>query len=568
MKNNFYIQYNQFDTTALTDALETTTFNQTFGNLALLKSGAIPKKYMTLEENFTVLDGTFEEMPDSPTDIVFWSNVLSDASGNFASNPLMTIQFDTNHSSVGLTLHFSESYPLEMIVRWYNSNNSQMSEKTFAVNSLDFFALNKVDNYRKVTIEFTKALPYHYVKVYYIEYGREFLFGEDVIKSGSIVSEIDPISDKITSDSMTIEIMDKNNDFNLGNTNGLHTIFQRNQKLLPFRKKDGVVSQLGEWYLDEFSVENNTVKLSNIGQVGLLDNFNFINGEVYVNKKAGLILDAIFLTAGITSYVIDSVTYNTLVSGTLEKMTCRKALREVLFACNSVCDTLNGFINIKKQVKTVQSTIGKSRKFSTVPTKNEYVSDISIKYSNYVLNTTSVQILKASYKAGTHTIEFTNPVANLSVNIGTITSQHTYYCVLTLATDSDIIITGNKYDSQDIETTYSLPEIAGGEIRKSKSFTSTLVNNTLAMEKAQSILEYYQMALSISSKFVNDTENIGNFAIIENPTDGFGNYIAGIEKMTTDLIGFVSTASGCGYYQEFTEKNYCGEFYCGEWGPI
>ena len=66
----------------------------------------------------------------------------------------------------------------------------------------------------------------------------------------------------------------------------------------------------------------------------------------------------------------------------------------------------------------------------------------------------SVQILKASYKAGTHTIEFTNPVANLTVNIGTITEQHTYYCVLTLASDSDIIITGNKYDSQDIETTY------------------------------------------------------------------------------------------------------------------
>ena len=44
-------------------------------------------------------------------------------------------------------------------------------------------------------------------------------------------------------------------------------------------------------------------------------------------------------------------------------------------------------------------------------------------------------------------------------------------------------------------------------------------------EKAKEILEYYQMGLSISSKFINDTEEIGNFAIIENPTDGFGNYI-------------------------------------------
>ena len=94
MNNRFYIQYNQFDTTALADALETTTFNSTFGNMALLKSGAVPKKYMTLEEDFTVLDGTFVEMPDTPTDIAFWSNIVSDANGNFATNPTFTIQFD------------------------------------------------------------------------------------------------------------------------------------------------------------------------------------------------------------------------------------------------------------------------------------------------------------------------------------------------------------------------------------------------------------------------------------------------------------------------------------------
>ena len=31
------------------------------------------------------------------------------------TNPTMTINFDDNHSSVGLTLHFSEDFPLEMI---------------------------------------------------------------------------------------------------------------------------------------------------------------------------------------------------------------------------------------------------------------------------------------------------------------------------------------------------------------------------------------------------------------------------------------------------------------------
>ena len=72
MNNRFYIQYNQFDTTALADAAETTTSNQTFGNLALLKDNAEPEKYMTLENDFTVLDGSFSELPDVPADVVYW----------------------------------------------------------------------------------------------------------------------------------------------------------------------------------------------------------------------------------------------------------------------------------------------------------------------------------------------------------------------------------------------------------------------------------------------------------------------------------------------------------------
>ena len=77
MNNKFYVEYNQFDTTALADASETTTDNSAFGNLALLKNNVEPTKYMTLEENFTLLDGSFSELHDSPTDVVFWSSEIS-----------------------------------------------------------------------------------------------------------------------------------------------------------------------------------------------------------------------------------------------------------------------------------------------------------------------------------------------------------------------------------------------------------------------------------------------------------------------------------------------------------
>ena len=76
------------------------------------------------------------------------------------------------------------------------------------------------------------------------------------------------------------------------------------------------------------------------------------------------------------------------------------------------------------------------------------------------------------------------------------------------------------------------------------------------------------MGLSINTNFILESEKSGNFAIMENPSSDFGNYIAGFEKMTIDCIGFKTSATLRGYYQEFTQDAYCGEFYCGEWGFI
>lgn len=568
MNNKLYIEYNQIDTTALADADESTTDNSIFGNLALLKDKAEPLKYMTIEEDFTLLDGSFEEMPDSPSDVVFFSSESSDMDGYFTTNPTITVDFDDNHSSVGITLYFSEDYPLELKIRWYNGSSQLISEQTFEPNSLTYACLKKVDNYQKIEIEFTKALPYHFIKLWYIEYGREFRFGEDLITSAKMTRSTDSIADKIAIDTMSVEVTDKNNDFNLANPDGQHTLFQRNQKLIPYRIKDGVTSKIGEFYLKDYKTENNIAKLSCISEIGIMDNFSFTDGAIYQDELAGTILEDIFATCGITDYVIDSVTYNTELCGTIGKVTCRKALREVLFACGSIASTVGGGVAIKKQSKTAMSTVTRERKFSTKQTKNEYISDISISYSNYVLNTDNVEILSGSYAAGTHFIEFSEPVANLTVDVGTITSQSTYNCSLTLTSDSDIVITGNKYDKQDIITTYSDDNVPAGENRKTKDFKCTLYDCTNATDKARDILEYYQMALSIDTRFVNDTENSGSFAIIENPSSQYGNFVAGFEKVNTNLIGFVSTCKMRGYYQTFTENNYCGEFYCGEWGLI
>lgn len=60
-----------------------------------------------------------------------------------------------------------------------------------------------------------------------------------------------------------------------------------------------------------------------------------------------------------------------------------------------------------------------SRKFSTVATNNDYVSDVSVKYSEYTLGTEDKQIAKGTYEPGTYTIELSSPVNPDSVSINT-----------------------------------------------------------------------------------------------------------------------------------------------------
>ena len=72
MTTDFFVKYGLYDTTALQDAKESSETNAVFGNIGLLKSKNCPPDYATLEHNFFALDGSLHEMPDHPTDILFF----------------------------------------------------------------------------------------------------------------------------------------------------------------------------------------------------------------------------------------------------------------------------------------------------------------------------------------------------------------------------------------------------------------------------------------------------------------------------------------------------------------
>lgn len=567
MKTEFYTVYNLFDTSALEDGTEDAMgFNQPFADLSLFKCGNRPAERMTLEHNFSVLDGSMEEMPDNPTDYAYYSNVMSNIDGYFAVNPKLRINFTEKHSSVGITLHFCEVYPDKITIRWYDLSGLEISEKGFEVDALDFYAENQIEEYGAVEIEFVHTLPYHYVKLYYIQYGHEYVWGTEVIKDSSLTEETDIISDQIPINKLSMTFIDKEEEFNIGNTTGLHKVFQKKQKMYAYEKVNGKPLLLGVFFLDKNTTTKNLSKLEAVDYKGILDNTDFRDGRVYNGDLAGPVIEEIMTTAGISDFQIDNGTYNTKLYGTIKIQTCRKALREVLFACGSIAETSRRTdIYIRKSDRDIKHTIRRARKFSTTLKTDYYISDVTVKYPVYTLAAESKEIVKGHYAAGEHTIQFSNPAANVTANEGTIIKQMPYYVVLNLTADADVVLAGQKWEKEELSVTSSIVHLKSGESRKEKSFTGTLLNYAQAQTIADIILDYYQLQQIIECKYLGDHETSGNWVEIENPLTQNGNFAAGIESLTTDLTGgFIQTAKCRGYYKLTSDFYYCGELYAGE----
>lgn len=566
MKTEFFVDYDLFDTTALEDAAKSSDDNSAFADLTLLKHGVDPVKYGTLEHNFFVLDETASEFPDDPEDIAFFSTAQAGPDGEFDDPPVLIIDFTENHTSIGLTFHFAEEYPLEMEIAWKDLDGNVIDRKKFYPDNTTYFCRNQVVDYGGLEITFLRALPYHNVKLNAIKYGTTFSWGSDKIKTGKLINDTDPVSNTIKTDKLTFEFVDVDGEFDLGNDDGLHRVLQKTQRMYPYEVVLGKKIPLGTFFLDDNSTTKSLSKITAIDYKGILAKSDFKAGRIYNGDSAGDIIAEIMAAAGITEYTVDDETAATPLYGTLKIQTCQKALREVLFACGSVIKTSHIYgIEIQKASRSISGKITRSQKFSTTIQTDTYVSDVSVKYKTWILDQNVSEITKGTYSAGTHEIQLTNPAANMETNAGTITEQTPYYIVLQLDIDAEVVITGQKYTGTELSALARIEHIKAGEVRNAKTFSGTLLDYKAAQRVASSILDYYQLRQIIKTKHLSDAEKVGDWMEIENAVEKRGGFTACIESMTTDLTGgFICAAKYRGYYKQIDINYYCDEFYLDE----
>ena len=567
MRTYFEVIYDLKDTTALQDSVPSTMDNQNFAVESLLRDNTAFSDYGTLEQDYFLLDGTMPELPDEPEGIPFWSSELSDREGNFQSNPVLIILFSENHTSTGLTFHFVGEVPLQMQIRWYDLEGNMIAIKSFQPDMADYYARNLVENYGRLEIEFRKTKPFRYIKLWGIDYGVVVTWGENDIKTASLVEETDPISNALKINKLTFQFIDKENEFNLANSEGLHKALQKKQHIEPYEIVNGERLFLGRYFLTTPGSEKSLAKMEATDYIGLLDDTDFKDGRVYNGESAGSVLADIFAGTGIPYEVNDEVAATPL-HGWLKIQTRRKALREVLFACGAVAETARrDNVWIYKPSRLIQADIPRSRKFSTATKQDTYISEVSIKYAEYTEGAEEKELIKQStYPAGLNEVKFSSSVSDLRISAGEIVEAKTNYIVFRLPEDAAVTIYGRQYSKQDITVSSSVPQLKAGENPKAKSFTGALFNFGQAKIISQAILDYYQLSLILNIRYLAAQERPGQWVSVENTLVGRGGYAAGLESIKTDLTGgYISTAQLRGYYKYTSEFYYAGtELYIDE----
>lgn len=510
--------------------------------------------YAHIGQNHFVLDGSKEIMPNNLRDAAFWSRERSNSNCEFTHNPTVDISFMNPHSSSGITLYFNTVYPDTLKVTWYRGS-TKLAAETYHPDGLMFICAQKAQDYNRIEIEFIKTnLPGEYIQLQYMLYGRHILWGINEIKNAKITEELDLTGATIPINKASIDIIDGNEQFNMSSNVGEWQFVQKNQKVNIYEiineDEDNPIV-CGSFYISDFSFKENVATFNFVDGVGVLDLYTFEMGTIYDKVPASTIIAAIFENTGV-EYEVAPEVGSILLSGYLAIQSCRSALQLVAFMCNAVVDdSRSDVVKIYKPNKEIVAEIPPARKFNgqTKIALDEYVSGVSIEFSKYSLASDRQEIYNDILTEGQHKITFNGPykASTITTSVGTIVEVNTNYVVISVPSDSAIIISGIPYNEAKFSVTKTVGTIQTGEFENTKTFSGcTLYNSEAAQEKLEELLKYYKLRKKVDCKYLLNSEGVGNWVNIKDTKAR--NNASVIESQSIDLTGgFIATAKCRGY---------------------
>lgn len=449
------ILYKDIAPGASDDAVFSSENASVFSTLSLA-DGYHSSPAITGELNECGLDGTFE--PFSGT-APFWSSELSGADCKFLSNPVIEIVFDSQYSSVGLTLFFHEAsggFCSSVNIKWYQGTVLK-AEGDFSPDRSVYFCEKRASSFNRVVLTLSEtSLPYKFAKLDQIVFGVYRTFDMTEIRNAKITNQCSLISSEIPVSTL---------DWTLDSRSNVDFMFQFKQPMEAYSSEN----LIGVYYVEEHSrAGRNLYNIRCQDAFGVLDASPFAGG-VYSNQSAMQLIE----------YIIDgdfAVSYSTEIedtnlTGAILPCTKREALQQVFFAWG-VCASTDGQngIRIFRQGSAAK-TIGESKTFPGT--------------------TTDVAAIVTQVRVTAHTYTQDNA--------------------------GSIVIGDVKYNDTTTVYTVSNPDVNANDKKNVIEVTgATLVSNSIGQAVAQRVYDYYTRRNTNRAKIVWSGELLGDCVTIPN----------------------------------------------------
>lgn len=331
--------------------------------------------FAALEPKLWRLDGSFSILPDNTqtVELGWWSGVLSDADGTFASPPFVRYDFAENQKSFGFTLAFDrnlpEDYPTELEASTYDERGALIERKTFYPNDWRFALDMPTQGYRGVQMVFKKTKkPGRRVRLTELTFGIVYEYDGKSMTGLQYEHSVDLLAKSLPSAELSVTVNNANHLYNMANPSGVFSYLQDGQALDASLFIGGEEVKLGTTYFSSAKSTDGalTSSITANDRMMLLENTDYGSGSsgTWPLRDA---VSAILGKAGLSITVVMPAECNVTVNKCIPDRTkCREALRLACQAARCTCfiDRLDRLVFLRPAFGAVADTITRDQQYS------------------------------------------------------------------------------------------------------------------------------------------------------------------------------------------------------------
>jgi hypothetical protein len=336
----------------------------------------------TFEPNRFKLDGSFS-FPDDTLqnnkELGFCSNILCDENGYFNPYQILNFNFNSSHSSMGLTLTFdvpNNEYATDFNITAYDGDNLVVASVDITGNILvQCTPIGQLYQYRRIEVTIKKwCKGNRRCRIAEIDFGVVRVYQDNNLIKMSLIEQLDLTTSTMPSAEFKFTVNNSNREFNILNPQGFYKFLQQRQQI---KAELGVeitsafteYIQLGDFLLWDWTSDEGSLTASFTARTNLdlMSSHDYENLVEKIDYSLYLMAVDVFNICGITNYEIDAALQGITTNALMEKTNCKDVLQMI-----AIAGCCNIFVSRENKIIIKTSPLDINTSLDTIDLENAY----------------------------------------------------------------------------------------------------------------------------------------------------------------------------------------------------